>query len=478
MKTFSRFCAIVALVFGFTAVATAQTELFDASKASITSTWFNPGWAAGDAGDPEAGNATWADGKLTINILKSMNQQWQAQVFFGTGVAFEADKYYEVTFKATTNKNVGGITLKIDDMLYLDQSVEVKADGGLEFKSGALKGVAVENAVLIFDLGWAGEGTELVCSEFSVQEVAEPEPEPVVEGTEIFDAAKASILKTYVNPGWGGVNSDALTAEWADSKLTVKLNANFNGQWQAQVFLSTGVDFSAEKQYNVSFTLLANKDCGGVTLKLVDADACMFAENADLKANEEYKFEKNSVQGVDATNGELIFDFGWGAEGTEIVISNISIEVIGDEPIVEPIEEAITVTFTVPEDWENVNLWAWNDEGNIFEEGWPGHALEIVDGKVSYTFDATVESVQVIFNNGTVQTVDGAAITESTCYEVGEVQDNGQYALVVVDCEEETAVTTIKAMGKGEVKKMIIDGQLHIVMPDGRHFNLLGAEIQ
>ncbi|MBR1787094.1 MAG: starch-binding protein, partial [Paludibacteraceae bacterium] len=111
----------------------------------------------------------------------------------------------------------------------------------------------------------------------------------------------------------------------------------------------------------------------------------------------------------------------------------------GDQP--QP-EQPITVTLTVPEDWTTVYLWAWNENGDIFA-AWPGQELPIVDGKASYTFADEVTSVQVIFSNGTVQTVDGEAITESTCYELGEADALGHLALVVVDCDTETGLEEV-----------------------------------
>ena len=61
--------------------------------------------------------------------------------------------------------------------------------------------------------------------------------------------------------------------------------------------------------------------------------------------------------------------------------------------------------------WTNCNIYGWGDLGD-YGGGWPGTALttESVDGKEYYTFSFGVEAfgktVNVIFNNGTEQTVD------------------------------------------------------------------------
>ncbi|VBB47290.1 hypothetical protein TRIP_D420141 [uncultured Paludibacter sp.] len=88
---------------------------------------------------------------------------------------------------------------------------------------------------------------------------------------------------------------------------------------------------------------------------------------------------------------------------------------------------AITVKFKKPTDWgtSGVNLWAWTSTGNLFAS-WPGIAMtEGNDNWYSYTFDASVTNVNVIFSkNGSPQSVDVTGITASTCYEYDAVSGN------------------------------------------------------
>ena len=67
--------------------------------------------------------------------------------------------------------------------------------------------------------------------------------------------------------------------------------------------------------------------------------------------------------------------------------------------------------------WDAVLLWAWTDEGNLFDS-WPGQIVSTDDdGWYSYTFDEDITSVSIIWNNGgTYQTVDIEGVTSSTCY--------------------------------------------------------------
>lgn len=96
----------------------------------------------------------------------------------------------------------------------------------------------------------------------------------------------------------------------------------------------------------------------------------------------------------------------------------------------------ITVSFKKPDDWgaSDVSIWAWNDAGNIFSN-WPGVVMQNNgNGWYTYTFGATISSVNVIFSkSGTSQTIDIAGITQNTCY-----QQNGLIAsklnVVAVDC--------------------------------------------
>ena len=78
---------------------------------------------------------------------------------------------------------------------------------------------------------------------------------------------------------------------------------------------------------------------------------------------------------------------------------------------------AITVRLDLSScsDWSTVRLWAWTDEGNLFDS-WPGQIVGLEDGWYSYTFDEDITSVNIIWNNGRDQTVNIEGVTSSTCY--------------------------------------------------------------
>ena len=75
----------------------------------------------------------------------------------------------------------------------------------------------------------------------------------------------------------------------------------------------------------------------------------------------------------------------------------------------------ITVNFQKPAAWTAVNLYAYVNGAPIIG-GWPGPSLTGVNGWYSYTFDASVTGVNLIFNqNGSPQAAD-TYVTASACF--------------------------------------------------------------
>ena len=111
-------------------------------------------------------------------------------------------------------------------------------------------------------------------------------------------------------------------------------------------------------------------------------------------------------------------------------------------------------------DWTNCNAWIWDAAGANYTGGsWPGQALstETVDGKEYYVFDVAPEmmgkTVNVIFNNGSEQTVDinGVELNDSVIITLTEKGGDGKW-LATVNGEapvepEKPAVTTYGLIG-------------------------------
>lgn len=81
-------------------------------------------------------------------------------------------------------------------------------------------------------------------------------------------------------------------------------------------------------------------------------------------------------------------------------------------------------------DWNSVYLYSWINNGTVQPcGGWPGtQVTRDADGWWSYTFDSSIENVNIIWNNGQgAQTVDIVNVSESTCYALDDTYEVGMY---------------------------------------------------
>ena len=117
-------------------------------------------------------------------------------------------------------------------------------------------------------------------------------------------------------------------------------------------------------------------------------------------------------------------------------------------------ERAITVRLNPQScsSWSTVRLWAWTDNGNIFD-AWPGEIIsKDGDGWYSYTFEKSITSVSVIWNNGTDQTVDINNVTESTCYSLNS-QSGKSITVSAVSCPKKKYTITFVNWNGDELQK-------------------------
>lgn len=112
---------------------------------------------------------------------------------------------------------------------------------------------------------------------------------------------------------------------------------------------------------------------------------------------------------------------------------------------IAPRTEPIVVKFYKPTAWTSVYLWAWDDAGtNLYGTTWPGKIITNEGNNWwSYTFDISINSANIIFNNGaatnTIQTDDVINVTESTCY---TFTSNKEVPAISPNCSE-TAIKYI-----------------------------------
>ncbi len=84
-------------------------------------------------------------------------------------------------------------------------------------------------------------------------------------------------------------------------------------------------------------------------------------------------------------------------------------------------------------EWETVNLYAWDANQNPINGAWPGTAAELdADGWYSATINA-IGAINIIWNDGTKQTVDVTGIEASQCHALGAIVDT-KYSVTVIDC--------------------------------------------
>lgn len=141
------------------------------------------------------------------------------------------------------------------------------------------------------------------------------------------------IYMTYfATTGWAG--DDASSAVWdaTNEKIDVTIAQVKEAQWQGQVWFQSGKPSQADKLYDVSLKIKANKNIGGVIAKYQNGDLTIFSESFNLEADVAYELEMTDQIGKADGDGFLIFDFGYAPAETSIEIYDIEI-VEKDAPV-------------------------------------------------------------------------------------------------------------------------------------------------
>lgn len=129
-------------------------------------------------------------------------------------------------------------------------------------------------------------------------------------------------------------------------------------------------------------------------------------------------------------------------------------------------------------EWSVVRLWAWTSSGNLFD-AWPGIVInKDEDGWYSYTFDESLESVNIIWTDGINQTVNIEGVTESTCYSLNST--TGKTITVTIEqCPDSnpTDFETIDRDVKSPIHKILRSGQIYILRGD-KTYTLTGQEVK
>ena len=110
------------------------------------------------------------------------------------------------------------------------------------------------------------------------------------------------------------------------------------------------------------------------------------------------------------------------------------------EPITIYLEKS-----SVPADWGTVKYYAWDNNGTLLLGNWSGTAVSTIStfngvDYYTYTFPNTVTMTNVIFTDGSKQTLDVKGVTETSYFAIGGVVD-GKYAVEKVKVSDAQGIS-------------------------------------
>ena len=132
-----------------------------------------------------------------------------------------------------------------------------------------------------------------------------------------------------------------------------------------------------------------------------------------------------------------------------------------------------------PNEWQAVYLYAWIGTGSSQPCGaWPGTPVsKDADGWWTYTFDPSIQSVNIIWNNGAgVQTIDITGVIASTCYRL--VDSSIPYNVQIIDCATPVSEGIEDFNAEDSTpQKIMLNGQIFILRGE-KVYTLQGQEVR
>lgn len=225
-------------------------------------------------------------------------------------------------------------------------------------------------------------------------------------------------------------NSTRLTFPFLTSSINWKLNPAMVAEYKKIIAFRAGSDAIRRGTLTSYCTtnICAFSKTSGTETVLVISNLRNSSINFTLPA----AFANS--QGTDAFTGETV------QTSTQLTMAPYSYRVlkIGALP-----STGIKVSFQKPAAWTAVNLYAWIGNSAPFTEplgGWPGMSLTESNGWYSYTFDASITGVNIIFNKNGVPQTASAWVTSSTCF------TSDGTTLTVANCNTDLKETNIKIL--------------------------------
>ena len=211
--------------------------------------------------------------------------------------------------------------------------------------------------------------------------------------------------------------------------------------------------------------------------------ATVLPENADDKS---VTWESEDTDIIRVNQNGLVTSINTGFATITARTSNwledyIAFEVI--EPENPKPQTGITVRlYPVSESMnETVYLYAWTGNGETMPCGaWPGTMVsKDAEGWWSYTFDESIQNINIIWNSGDgYQTVGITGVTSSTCYRLDE--SSYPFKVEVIDCDTPIDVSVESIIIKEQspaARIVFINGNFYI-QRDGKIYTIQGQEIK
>ncbi len=310
--------------------------------------WFSGAdWNGGITPEWNHDNGIW-----TVTIPEGTGvEQWKGQFPINTTLTASKDKKYNFYCVIESDTDCPGVTIKLTET---DDPDGTKHDGNFFF-DGRHPVTAGEMFIyketevtlpqndahalsLFFDFGGTPAGAVIKIHDIYFEEIKEVKYEAENNLWKEVDNGKAflSVTPWFSGADWnGGITPDWNHQNGSDTwEITIPEGTGVE-QWKGQFPINTTLTASKDKTYSYSVTILADNDCPGVTIKLVETDDpdgtkhdgnCFFDDRHAVAAGEEFVY---TVTGAQLRQGDahalsMFFDFGGTPAGTNVQIKKIT----------------------------------------------------------------------------------------------------------------------------------------------------------
>ena len=314
-----------------------------------------------------------------------------------TTASSKIDKKGSLTFKATTVLKVMGVCGTAKSAIQTFKYTYIDQTGGI-----TVRFLKPDDWTSVYFFAWTESGTNLLGG-WPGKAISQG-----ADGwySHTFDA-QYSEFNFIINQGKGGLQS-------GDLKVDCDVCYTWEGQNEREIdcdgpiVVDFGLAISPESQIfrdntqglDVQFTVVAGSDAAKI----------YYTTDGKDPTTSSASFTKSGKINVKQTTTVKAFAVD-GTKKTDIITKTYTYK--------EPQEGPIMVSFKAPDDWSQVNLYAWTADGTETPilGAWPGSKMNIKSqGAYIYTFDKKYKALNVIFNNGKDQTGD-LFVEESTCFE-------------------------------------------------------------